>query len=248
MPFKVVGYNKEVDASSLLALKRSMIDLVQWTTYELQQVASALVATDADQVWNTTPPKPRRGTYAYADGTNWNPGSGEGPYFFNGTTWTPMKDTTSSKAVTAKVRLNASQALTGGTATKILFDTVMFDATSCWDATNHWFKPQVAGTYLVTLGVSCTGTFTVGTSVIESFIGKNGIYTGGGGANSQGSSFQYPQAGAGQIATLSTLVQMNGTTDTVEGDVLCPAGTTPSVQATALPNLRTHMSIARVGT
>ena len=31
--------------------------------------------------------KPRTRTISYADGTNWNPGNGAGPYYFNGTTW-----------------------------------------------------------------------------------------------------------------------------------------------------------------
>jgi len=33
------------------------------------------------------PTKPRKGDHYYADGTNWNPGSGEGTYRFNGTTY-----------------------------------------------------------------------------------------------------------------------------------------------------------------
>lgn len=31
--------------------------------------------------------KPRRGDIRYADGAAWNPGSGEGLYRYNGTTW-----------------------------------------------------------------------------------------------------------------------------------------------------------------
>lgn len=32
----------------------------------------------------TAPLKPRRGDIRYADGVQWNPGTGEGMYFFNG--------------------------------------------------------------------------------------------------------------------------------------------------------------------
>lgn len=39
------------------------------------------------QVLNAPPPKPRRGMLVYADGTNWDPGSGEGTYRFNGSVW-----------------------------------------------------------------------------------------------------------------------------------------------------------------
>lgn len=90
MPFKFVGYNKVIDTASPDATKQSMLDLVQWTSYEFQGVASAMQGTEPDQIWNSAPPKPRRGTYAYADGTHWNPGSGEGPYTFDGTNWNPM--------------------------------------------------------------------------------------------------------------------------------------------------------------
>ena len=34
---------------------------------------------------NVAPTRPRGGDVRYADGTNWNPGSGEGIYFFNET-------------------------------------------------------------------------------------------------------------------------------------------------------------------
>lgn len=38
-------------------------------------------------VLNVAPDRPRRGLVVYADGVNWNPGSGEGLYRFNGSTW-----------------------------------------------------------------------------------------------------------------------------------------------------------------
>lgn len=38
-------------------------------------------------VQNVEPSKPRRGLLVYADGTDWNPGSGEGLYRYDGTTW-----------------------------------------------------------------------------------------------------------------------------------------------------------------
>ena len=36
---------------------------------------------------NVAPPKPREGMIRFADGTNWNPGSGEGIYAFYGSSW-----------------------------------------------------------------------------------------------------------------------------------------------------------------
>lgn len=102
MPFRVVGYNKPIDDSSLQAMRQSVLDLVQWTTYELQQVASALVSTEADKVWNVAPPKPRQGTQAYADGTHWNPGAGEGFYEYTSVGWIPMFVDASSLSTTVR--------------------------------------------------------------------------------------------------------------------------------------------------
>jgi hypothetical protein len=80
----------QVDTSSLENLGRSVVDLSKYTEDEFGIVSQALQATDADPILYNSPPKPRRGTYAYADGTHWNPGAGEGPYYFNGTAWIPM--------------------------------------------------------------------------------------------------------------------------------------------------------------
>lgn len=38
------------------------------------------------------PSKPVRGMMVYADGTNWNPHSGAGPYIYNGTVWVYLYD------------------------------------------------------------------------------------------------------------------------------------------------------------
>lgn len=59
---------------------------------ELGKVAAALDALAAGHLDKTTvaPTKPRDGDIRYADGTHWNPGSGAGIYWFNGTTWTKL--------------------------------------------------------------------------------------------------------------------------------------------------------------
>jgi len=89
MPFKVKKPTP-INTDSLGGLGKSVIDLSKWAEDELNEVASTLQGTEPEYIWNKVPPKPRRGTIAYADGTHWNPGSGEGPYFFNGTVWTKM--------------------------------------------------------------------------------------------------------------------------------------------------------------
>ena len=89
MPFTVKKLT-QVDTSSPDAVGKSLVNLAKYTEDEFGQVASAMQDTFADHVWNKAPPRPRRGTYVYADGTNWNPGYGEGPYWFDGTLYHPM--------------------------------------------------------------------------------------------------------------------------------------------------------------
>jgi len=89
MPYKSKKL-KGIQGGSLDALTGSVVDFAKFVEDEFAQVATDLQATEPDTIWNKAPPKPRRGTYAYADGTNWNPGFGEGPYYFNGTIWLPM--------------------------------------------------------------------------------------------------------------------------------------------------------------
>jgi len=45
--------------------------------------AITLLAAGHLDVINAAPTKPRQGDIRYADGTQWNPGSGEGMYFYN---------------------------------------------------------------------------------------------------------------------------------------------------------------------
>lgn len=59
----------------------------QFLLEELNRIATSLNTVYDLPVLNASPEKPRRGLIVYADGTNWNPGSGEGVYRFNGTIW-----------------------------------------------------------------------------------------------------------------------------------------------------------------
>jgi len=81
---------KGIQGGSLDKLTDSVVDLAKFTEDEFAQIATDLQSTEPDTIWNVAPPRPRRGTYAYADGTNWNPGFGEGAYTYNGTLWVPL--------------------------------------------------------------------------------------------------------------------------------------------------------------
>lgn len=52
----------------------------------IQGVMNYLAQGHLDKVY-ASPLKPRDGDIRYADGTTWNPGSGAGVYYYNGTIW-----------------------------------------------------------------------------------------------------------------------------------------------------------------
>lgn len=56
---------------------------------ELQKISGAISALALGHLDKTTvtPVKPREGDVRFADGTLWNPGSGKGVYYYNGTAW-----------------------------------------------------------------------------------------------------------------------------------------------------------------
>jgi hypothetical protein len=112
MPFTVKKLTP-IKTDSLINLGQSVLDLAKYVEDEFGFVATALQSTEPDHIWNTAPPRPRRGTYAYADGTHWNPGWGEGPYYYNGSLWLPMNSFASTTVKNIKIQ----QFTTVGTST-----------------------------------------------------------------------------------------------------------------------------------
>jgi len=62
-------------------------DLGLYVVTELKRLADIVLNQAIFRLERThvEPERPRGGDVRYADGTNWNPGSGEGIYFFNET-------------------------------------------------------------------------------------------------------------------------------------------------------------------
>lgn len=58
---------------------------------ELRHISDAMSEIETDTVllkeWNAEPNKLYNGLVAYADGTNWNPGSGRGVYAWENGVW-----------------------------------------------------------------------------------------------------------------------------------------------------------------
>lgn len=60
-------------------------ELQRYLDAELNRIAEAirLVSEGHIDASHVAPDKPREGDIRYADGTNWDPGSGEGIYFYS---------------------------------------------------------------------------------------------------------------------------------------------------------------------
>lgn len=62
-------------------------EIVRWLNTELRLIADELKKREL-VVYNVAPTERFYGQIVIADGTNWNPGSGHGLYWWNGTAWT----------------------------------------------------------------------------------------------------------------------------------------------------------------
>lgn len=69
-------------------------DLGAWLIDEFRRAAAAINEPNPDTVtfkqWNAAPDKLYDGLTVYADGTNWNPGSGEGVYTYYNAQWNKL--------------------------------------------------------------------------------------------------------------------------------------------------------------
>ena len=102
------------------------------------------------------------------------------------------------------VYLSANQSITSATATKIAFNTELFDTNSNFDsATNYRFTPTVAGYY--SIGLICSA---IGSSITRFFAS---IYK-------NGSEFYRVSDSNGDVylGGSSQVIYMNGTTDYIE--------------------------------
>jgi hypothetical protein len=103
---------------------------------------------------------------------------------------------------------NTIQTPSDGVVTKAALNLETYDTDSCYDTSTYRFTPDVAGTYYFNFVAQDNYTGSAATG-IQIFIRKNGIDIGESADNSRGS-------GNYGTHTVSTTVEMNGTTDYVE--------------------------------
>lgn len=68
--------------------QESSQELISWLSQFQRNIITFSTTVGQYDVLHAPPEKPRHGLVVYADGTNWNPGSGEGLYRFSSiATW-----------------------------------------------------------------------------------------------------------------------------------------------------------------
>ena len=67
------------------------VRLLDWLRREFQAVKAGIDQFQPDLTpLPSAPERPKEGMLRYADGTNWDPGSGKGVYVYDGSTWVKL--------------------------------------------------------------------------------------------------------------------------------------------------------------
>lgn len=69
-----------------------VLKLLSWAQQQFDDLTRAIGQTDLLylKARNVAPAKPREGMIVLADGTNWNPGAGQGVYCYYGAAWNKL--------------------------------------------------------------------------------------------------------------------------------------------------------------
>ena len=205
------------DVSNLEELRRYVEEELEKLSKEFNET----IALDLRTV-HQEPKRPREGMIVSADGTDWNPGDGGGAYEFVGGVWRKLF-ASSPVAGTGHFSVDRNgtnqTGLTAGVYNLIGFTTERVDALSYFDnVTNFRYQPTIAGWYHICLHISAT---TAANDSPQAAIFKNGaqaalgVYAAGG-----------LTAGGQFDSSVSALVQLNGSSDFIDGRVYLPTGVT----------------------
>jgi len=142
--------------------------------------------------------------------------------------------------------LNSTQSLTNNVAGKVQFDTEIFDTDNCYDnSTNYRFTPTVSGKYSVTLNIRSQCNATDNLLYFGCYLYKNGVFYQASFTDSRGT-YKLSYSNTQEI---NTIVEMNGTTDYLEGYALINVNTqTPTVLGISGGALSSHFCAYRIGT
>jgi hypothetical protein len=170
--------------------------------------------------------------------------AGGGITFSSGATCTTTCTVSLSVQPNFRVHLAGNQSITASTYAKVLYDTVDIDSNSFWSAANHNFLPTVAGTYQFCTSALATGTYALNSTIAVQF-SKNGLH----GTGTDQGTISHLTGGANTSAGVAgcTIAAMNGSTDTMEVDMINTA-TTPAIEgSTAAAIQASYLTGIRIG-
>lgn len=193
---------------------------VTWMEQQLLEISRVFSAPDLVHLnpLHSEPDAPRDGDTVYADGNDWNPGQGVGPYTYVNGVWRGIGS--GLRGAFHVTRSTNQTGLTGGGNNKVQLTTKAFDTNSWYDnVTNFRYQPTEAGTYFF-YGSILAAT---GADSPESRIFKNGA-----GSVADG---WYVNGPIGTIAVVgvSGMVTLNGSSDYAELFAYLPVGVTSIV-------------------
>ena len=133
-----------------------------------------------------------------------------------GTVLTSASSVTPSAGPSFRVYATSGTSLGSATATKVLFAGEEWDTDSCYDTTTSRFTPNVAGYYQINASVNFDNSTNQPYGLL--YIYKNGSQI------RQGSS--YSSGANSPIGVISSVVELNGSTDYIEIYAIVPSAIT----------------------
>lgn len=117
-------------------------------------------------------------------------------------------DSDTAATAYASITLANNQALGDGVQTPVLFDTVAFDSETWWNTGSFYYQPKTAGKYRVTATLFLLNTNNFPMALAICSIAKNGVEV---------KRFITGSAASEISSSCSAIVDMNGSTDTLQG-------------------------------
>jgi hypothetical protein len=136
-------------------------ELKSWVNRQFERLNDALnsiVPGSMDQL-HAAPSKPRDGMVRLADGTDWNPGFGAGPYVFQDGAWRPMASGAFTECWIINVT-NEFDVITTGTAKRTFRAPYAFNVSAVRSSVN-----TVSSSGVVTMDINEEGTSILSTKL-----------------------------------------------------------------------------------
>lgn len=237
-----------ISDTDLEALASSTGDLALYVEDELEALASALGTDEEFNINYAEPTRPREGLMVYADGTQWNPGDGEGLYLYKNAAWRRLQDSAPAAGVTSIDSTTGAFTLSYGLvqssqalSVSLTRSSTTLGANVALNATGSYFDilslSLAAGTWLVTATALANDSATSAAILTRLYDGTN----------TYASSATYSNnLTRGVAVTISAIITL-GSTTIVKLQARGPDATTSRILFNQSGNSKdTHMTAVRI--